>query len=102
MPNEKRYEPPFDGVPCPMCPSEIRNLSAVAHNLLVRWDAVNQHGGGETWAQFREKLDDLRRAVEAVRPLADAHFANSLHSHGTVFGVSDANIPDQPQEEARE
>ena len=63
---------------CPMCPLEVRNLHAVAHNVLKRWDAIM---GGEPVAHFRSKLEDLRDAVEVAQPLVDAHFANRAHSH---------------------
>lgn len=64
-------EPPFDGsAPCPFCPLEVRNLMAVAHNLSI--------GSRDT------TIDDLRKSVEACRPLADRHFADSMHSHGHV------------------
>jgi|ERR1019366_119454 hypothetical protein len=68
---ECTYGPPFgDTGPCPVCPEAIRNLLAVAHNLTT--------GGGDT------TIDDLKRAVSLCRPLADAHFADPIHSHGTV------------------
>jgi len=61
--------PPFDGsAPCPFCPEEIRNLFAVAHNLVI--------GSRDT------TIGDLANAVESCRSLADAHFADSMHSHG--------------------
>ena len=31
-----RRDPPYDGsAPCPFCPAEVRNLFAVAHNLVI-------------------------------------------------------------------
>lgn len=54
LPTGERIEPPFDMAPCPMCPSQIRNLSAVAHNLLVRWDSGN-------WARYY--IEELRDAL---------------------------------------
>lgn len=74
--------PPFDGKPCPACPMEIRNLAAVAHNLLNRWDMVERGGDACARAKFRQKLEDLRDAVKQVQPLMDAHFADPRHSHG--------------------
>lgn len=75
MTNEQKqpYDPPFDdSASCPMCPWQIRNLAAVAHNL-----THEQPGTAKFWV----KLGDLRRAVEAVQPFADAHFASESHSH---------------------
>ena len=37
------YTPPFDGAPCPMCPIEYRNLSAVVHNVLDHAENWPQH-----------------------------------------------------------
>jgi len=68
----KPKKPPFDGSPqCPMCPEDLRNLYAVAHNMVIRGPS-------------RERLDDLARAVTAAEKHIDAHFADSMHSHGTV------------------
>lgn len=65
------HAPPFDGsVPCAFCPEPVRNLYAVAHNLVV--------GGGDT------TIGDLRAAVEMYKPLAEAHFADSMHAIGMV------------------
>ncbi len=67
------YEPPFDGKPCPMCAHQVRNLAAVAHNLLSAYDAAD-------WSKVRIKIDDLRRAVNTVESLGVAHFADQRHS----------------------
>lgn len=79
--------PPYDGRPCPMCPMEIRNLSAVAHNLLAQLDR------GASSCKLEETLDSLRRAVESVRPYSEAHFADQYHSHGT----REPQIPHEPK-----
>lgn len=47
--------------PCPFCLVEVRNLSAVAYNLCVRFPND-------------PRLDDLRQAVKLVEPLSDRHF----------------------------
>ena len=66
-----KREPPYDGSPpCPFCPDAVRNLYAVAHNLSI--------GAADT------TLADLARAVELCRPLADAHFVDTMHSHGMI------------------
>jgi hypothetical protein len=76
--------PPFDGKPCPMCPVEIRGLHGAAHNALNRFDDIFKRGydGDSAWFKLREKMEELRAAVEKVRPLSDAHFADRRHSHG--------------------
>jgi len=56
---------------CPMCPVEIRNLAAVAHNFVVNVEKLGRQGD----------IAELRRAVERVQPLSDRHFANRAHSH---------------------
>lgn len=53
--------------------TEIKNLQATAHNLLVRFDALKAGGecrgwGGEKWAAFCDKMEDFRAAVTAVKP----------------------------------
>lgn len=57
---ERRTEPPFDGKPCPMCPSAIRNLSAVTHNAAWRVES----GSYDSPCQLREKVDRVRYAVK--------------------------------------
>lgn len=65
-----RRDPPFDDKPCPCCPWQIRALFATAFNL--------SKGSGSDVC-----MADLARAVEAAQPLIDAHFADTMHSHGT-------------------
>ena len=72
-------ETPFDGKPCPMCPMEIRNLHATAHNY------INAVKGGDSPERVARKFAGLVDAVEKAQPLADAHFADRLHSHGQVY-----------------
>lgn len=76
--------PPYDGKPCPMCPIEIRNLHAVAHNY------VNVQRGRSMSSDT--SIDDLERAVEAVKPLAEAHFADRMHSNGEVGTVYQVTV----------
>jgi hypothetical protein len=46
-----QINPPFDGsAPCPMCSQEVRGVSALVHNFLVRWPE------GKAFV----KLNDLR------------------------------------------
>jgi len=68
--------PPYDGKPCPCCPGEIRNLGAVVHNLLNVWDDLPRR------YLLHDRMEELRRALAAFQPLADAHFADRFHSHG--------------------
>lgn len=49
---------------CAWCPSEIRDLSAVAYNAVV-----NQGSG-----RFLRKMGDLQRAVNRYRPPVEEHF----------------------------
>ncbi len=75
------HEPPFDGLPCPMCDWRIRNLAATAHNLVVRWERWQRGGDRTVWWKIVDKMRDLRAAVDAVEPLSEAHFADRRHSH---------------------
>lgn len=72
LPAPHPEHPPYDGKPCPCCPIEIRDLYAIAYNIT--------HGSGIT----PDKFKDLRNAVERAEPLIEAHFANTMHSHGRV------------------
>ena len=54
--------PPFDGIPCPMCPLEIRGLAAVAHNLC--WRLKDAHL--ESPCIISAKFHSLKRAVRLV------------------------------------
>lgn len=53
------YTPPFDGRPCPMCPTEYRNLSALVHGVLVRVDS---------WQRYHESFQ--KRYAVLVQMLA--------------------------------
>jgi hypothetical protein len=69
------FDPPFDGKPCPCCPAEVRGLYATAHNLAAR---LMGKSDGNT------SPEDLWDAVQAMKPLIDAHFADSMHAEGRV------------------
>ena len=61
------------GHSCDMCPSEVRNLAAVAHNLSWRVRATAKGEPGH-WPKIRLMLDDLDHALETLQPTTDAHF----------------------------
>jgi hypothetical protein len=82
MSDEKPTQPPFDGRPCPMCPVEIRNLAAVAHNLLSQLDR------GASLCTVQATLSSLRSAVKMVEPLSKAHFADPAHCYGDQHAVA--------------
>lgn len=70
----KPKDPPHDGsAPCPFCPLEVRNLAAVAHNLLTAYDDPARR------ELLPDRIERLRKAVAEVKPLSDAHFANRMH-----------------------
>ena len=72
---DEASKPPFDGKPCPACPMEIRNLMAVVHNYINTVEGKSYEG---------TYFDDLKRALALAKPISDAHFANPMHSHGSV------------------
>jgi hypothetical protein len=72
---QKPMDPPFDGDACPMCPTPIRNLYAVAYNLIRRWRSGQKDKAAES-------MEELRKAVECVQPYVDAHFADKAHCYG--------------------
>lgn len=75
--------PPFDGSePCIYCPMEVRSLHASAHNAVGAFDAAVNGSG--SWSRAAKKMAELRRVVEDSTRLADAHFADRMHSHGQV------------------
>lgn len=49
---------------------QVRNLFAVAHNITSRAPLI--YGG------------DLLAAVNAMKPLMDAHFADEMHAYGRM------------------
>lgn len=76
---------PYDDKQCPMCPMELRNLFAVAHNLTV--------SGTSSPCKFYSLLAELKRAVEQVQPLVNKHFENPEHSHGrNTYRIVPENI----------
>jgi hypothetical protein len=69
---------------CIVCPVEVRNLLALAHNTVVRWKAYRESmHTAEKLAKFEDKLCDLDRALESLQPLVDEHFKASLTVEGT-------------------
>lgn len=59
-----QINPPFDGSsPCPMCSSEVRGVSALLHNFLVRWPE------GKAYV----KLNDLREFHQDIDPARFQH-----------------------------
>lgn len=74
--------PPFDDSPaCPMCPTEIRNLYAVAFNASNRFEEYSQENSVYAHNKLMEHLRDLKRAVELIQPLVDKHFESRSHSY---------------------
>ena len=63
--------------PCICCAIEVRDLLATAHNFLGAWERNEGPQLIRKLAEFRESYDRLNRAC-------DAHFADSMHSHGRV------------------
>lgn len=50
---------------CMWCPVEVRDLAAVAYNAVVNYGTARE----------RQKMADLKEAVDRYRPAMDAHFA---------------------------
>jgi hypothetical protein len=66
--NIRPQAPPFDGKPCPVCPIEVRNLTAVVHNLA--WRLLAYHGGCAS--TIIEKFHLMQSAVSDCRLPEDA------------------------------
>jgi len=60
-------EPPYDGIPCPMCPTEIRGLAATAHNFAWRLRSYADNRGISVCA-VTSKFFDLKEAMKSVSP----------------------------------
>lgn len=60
------------GHDCITCPSDVRNLMATAHNMLVRLDAAR--AGGGSWDKVWQKADDVRSTLARLQLVADQHF----------------------------
>ncbi len=59
----KQINPPFDGSePCPMCPTEIRSVSALVHNMLVRWPSESG------WLVKLYDLSNTNLAIHSAHP----------------------------------
>lgn len=59
------------GHDCIVCPSDIRNLMATTHNMLVRLDAARTGG---SWDKFWQKVGDVREALSTLEPRSQEHF----------------------------
>jgi hypothetical protein len=67
---------PDASTPCPACPREVRALYLAAQLLVKRLDQ------GPSVDAIMSLIDDeLRMAVNAVKPFVDAHEANQVHAH---------------------
>lgn len=60
------------GHDCIACPSAVRNMSAVLHNLVVALESAQRDGD---FYRVWKKLCDAREVVDAWRPISEAHFA---------------------------
>lgn len=65
---------------------EMKNLHATAHNTIICFDALKGSGecrgwGGEKWAKFCDKMEDLRAALVMVSE------SKPTASHGPVIAA---------------
>lgn len=60
------------GHDCIVCATNVRNLTATAHNALSQWDA-NQ-GNLPNWERMHRKMEALRGALALLQPVIDGHF----------------------------
>jgi hypothetical protein len=82
------FAAPIAAEKCPCCPIEVRDLHAVAHNLIVRSPGLAD--------------GDLKRAVEKMQPLMGAHFANRAHSHPEPAAPTQAAQDSAPSPDGKE
>jgi hypothetical protein len=57
---------------CIACPSDVRNIGAVLHNLVGALESAQQDGD---FFRVWKKLPDARRAVDGWRLVVEGHFA---------------------------
>lgn len=81
-----RADPQEGGMPerqaaCPCCHVKVRGLYASAHNSLIELDRLARGEGSKE--RGLRKLAELRQAVEDMKPLIDAHFADPSHWKAT-------------------
>lgn len=58
------------GHSCQWCPVDVRNLSAVAHNVIVWWDKRVENP-----ERLVRKIEQLRETLARYQPQIDQHFA---------------------------
>lgn len=81
-------KPPFDGgEPCVACAVQVRDLSAVVHNLIVAWDSYRN--ATDEWkaselSRVAQRFHSVRQSHATLHALVEAHFADRMHSHGQV------------------
>jgi hypothetical protein len=77
-------EPPFDGSPCPVCPTLIRQLYSVANNTVVEFKRTFSvwPTDAEEIANLEKKISHLEKVVAEIRPLVTQHFADPKHAIG--------------------
>ena len=61
------------GHDCVVCPSDIRNLTATAHNALNAWDSARTTT--PDWGRVARKMEALRDALALLQSARDEHFA---------------------------
>lgn len=72
--------PPFDGSePCICCPGPVRNLYAVAYNLMLAFDRKNEEP-----ARYMRKWREFGRTVMDFKEYMDEHFADKAHATGQI------------------
>lgn len=100
--------PPFDGKPCPMCPMDVRNVSAVVHNFLWRWPDHDWQRKAYQIVQSRPadvQSDDpaVQRLLKAAAALVSAIEAQAdiaplipelRAAHAAAEKLSDAHFSD--------
>ena len=67
-------EPPFDGHPCPACPTVVRSLHTGVRSLLAALDTDNADNIAFYLKVVRKQSDEMQAYMER-------HFADDRHAH---------------------
>lgn len=68
---------PDEHTACPGCPQVWRDLYATGRSVLARPMMIARFFSED----LPPELEELRLAIERVKPFVEAHHANQLHAH---------------------
>ncbi len=73
--------PPFSGEACIACPIEVRDLHAVAANVVSEWERQSRSPSPD-YGRLTRKMAELTQSVRRFDVIVKAHFADRSHAWG--------------------